>query len=36
MEGRLTSAKLDNVSLLADGPMILIHASGELKILYGL
>jgi uncharacterized protein DUF4403 len=36
MEGRLTSAKLDKVSLLADGPTILIHATGALKILYGL
>jgi hypothetical protein len=35
MEGHLTFAKLDNISLLADGTMILIHASGELKILYG-
>jgi uncharacterized protein DUF4403 len=36
MEGRVTSAKIDKVSLLPDGPTILIQASGELKLLYGL
>jgi hypothetical protein len=36
LEGKLTSAKLEKVSLLADGMSIALHASGELKILYGL
>jgi hypothetical protein len=36
MEGNLTSAKLEKVSLLGDGLSIALHASGELKILYGL
>jgi Domain of unknown function (DUF4403) len=35
MEGNLTSAKLEKVSLLADGLSIALHASGDLKILYG-
>jgi hypothetical protein len=34
MEGNLTSAKLEKVSLLADGLSIALHASGDLKILY--
>jgi len=36
MEGNLTSAKLEKVLLLGDGLNIALHASGELKILYGL
>lgn len=36
MEGKLTSAKLERVLLLGDGLSIALHASGELKILYGL
>ena len=36
MEGNLTSAKLEKVSLLADGLSIALHASGDLKILYRL
>jgi hypothetical protein len=36
MEGKLTSAKLEKVLLLGDGLTIALHASGELKILYGL
>jgi hypothetical protein len=36
MEGNLTSAKLEKVSLLGDGLSIALRASGELKILYGL
>jgi hypothetical protein len=36
MEGNLTSAKLEKVLLLSDGLSIALHASGELKILYGL
>jgi hypothetical protein len=36
MEGRLTSAKLEKVYLSADGIVIALRASGELKILYGL
>ena len=36
MEGNLSSAKLENVSLPADGIMIALRASGELKILYGM
>jgi len=36
MEGNLTSAKLEKVLLLGDGLSIALHASGELKILYGL
>jgi hypothetical protein len=36
MEGRLTSAKLEKVYLPADGIVIALRASGDLKILYGL
>lgn len=36
MEGNLASARLENVSLLADGVVIAVRASGELKILYGM
>jgi len=36
MEGRLTSARLEKVSLLADGIVIGLHAGGDLKILYRL
>jgi hypothetical protein len=36
MEGDLTSAKFEKISLLGDGLSIVLHASGELKILYGL
>jgi hypothetical protein len=36
MEGHLTSAKLEKVYLPADGIVIALRASGELKILYGL
>jgi len=36
MEGNLTSAKFEKMSLLGDGLSIVLHASGELKILYGL
>lgn len=36
MEGHLASARLDGVSLAADGVVIAIHAGGELKILYGM
>lgn len=36
MEGHLDSAKLEKVQLLADGIMIALHASGGLKIVYGL
>jgi Domain of unknown function (DUF4403) len=36
MEGQLSSAKLDRIQLLADGVSIALHASGELKILYGM
>jgi Domain of unknown function (DUF4403) len=36
MEGRLQSAKLEKVSLPADGVTIALRVSGELKILYGL
>jgi hypothetical protein len=36
MEGRLQSAKLDKVSLPADGVTIALRVSGELKIVYGL
>ncbi len=35
MEGKLASANLENVSLSADGIVIALRASGELKILYG-
>jgi Domain of unknown function (DUF4403) len=36
MEGHLNSAKLEKVFLPADGVVIALRASGELKILYGL
>ncbi|WP_407150435.1 DUF4403 family protein [Bradyrhizobium sp. ORS 86] len=36
MEGRLSSAKLEKVYLSADGIVIAIRASGDLKILYGM
>jgi hypothetical protein len=36
MEGRLLSAKLANTYLSADGMVIALRASGELKILYGM
>ncbi len=36
MEGHLTSARLEKVYLPADGIVIALRASGELKILYGL
>jgi hypothetical protein len=36
MEGHLSSAKLDKVFLAADGIVIALRASGELKILYGM
>lgn len=35
MEGHLTSAKLEKVYLPADGIVIALRASGDLKILYG-
>jgi len=36
MEGNLSSASLNGVSLSADGVVIAIRAGGELKILYGM
>jgi len=36
MEGRLSSAKLDKVYLPADGIVVALRASGDLKILYGM
>jgi hypothetical protein len=36
MEGKLTTAKLDSIQLLADGVSIALRASGDLKILYGM
>ena len=36
MEGKLSSAALQNVHLPADGIVIAVRASGELNILYGL
>jgi hypothetical protein len=36
MEGKLTTAKLDSIRLLADGVSIALRASGDLKILYGM
>lgn len=36
MEGQLGSATLEKVQLLREGVMIALHASGGLKILYGL
>ena len=36
MEGNLSSAELENVYLPADGVVIALRASGDLKILYGM
>jgi hypothetical protein len=36
MEGRLNSAKLDSIQLLADGVSIALRVSGDLKIVYGM
>ena len=36
MEGHLSSAKLEKVYLPADGIVIALRASGDLKILYGM
>jgi hypothetical protein len=36
MEGKLTTAKLDHIGLLADGVSIVLHLNGDLKILYGI
>jgi hypothetical protein len=36
MEGHLASGKLEKIYLPADGVVIALHASGELKILYGM
>ena len=36
MEGHLASARLENVSLPAEGVVIAVRAGGELKILYGM
>jgi len=36
MEGHLSSAKLEKLYLPADGIVIALRASGELKILYGM
>lgn len=36
MEGHLSSAKLDKLYLRADGIVVALRASGDLKILYGL
>jgi hypothetical protein len=36
MEGRLNSAKLDSIQLLADGASIALRFTGDLKILYGM
>jgi hypothetical protein len=36
MEGHLSLAKLEKVYLPADGIVIALRASGELKILYGM
>ncbi|AMA56212.1 DUF4403 family protein [Bradyrhizobium sp. CCGE-LA001] len=36
MEGNLASARLETISLLADGVVIAVRASAELKILYGM
>ena len=36
MEGHLSAAQLNKVLLLADGITIALHASGDLKIVYGL
>jgi hypothetical protein len=36
MEGHLSSTKLEKLYLPADGIVIALRASGELKILYGI
>jgi hypothetical protein len=36
MEGHLSSAKLEKIYLAADGIVIALQASGNLKILYGM
>jgi hypothetical protein len=36
MEGHLSSAKLQKVYLPADGIVIALRATGDLKILYGM
>ena len=36
MEGELTSAKLDSIQLLADGVSVVLRASGNLRIAYGM
>jgi Domain of unknown function (DUF4403) len=36
MEGRLATAKLDSIQLLADGVSIALRVSGDLRILYGM
>jgi hypothetical protein len=36
LEGKLSSAKLDSIQLLADGVSIALRVSGDLKILYGM
>jgi hypothetical protein len=36
MEGHLSSAKLEKLYLPADGVVIALRASGELKILYSM
>jgi hypothetical protein len=36
MEGHLSSAKLEKTYLSADGIVVALRASGELKILYGM
>ena len=36
MEGKLSTAKLDSIRLLADGVSIALRVSGDLKILYGM
>jgi hypothetical protein len=36
MEGKLSTAKLDNIQLLADGISIALRVSGDLKIVYGM
>src|SRR6202789_2282296 len=36
MEGRLTTAKLEGIQLLADDISIALRVSGDLKILYGM
>lgn len=36
MEGKLSTAKLDSIQLLADGVSIALRVNGDLKILYGM